>query len=83
MHVHIGHAHHLGHAAGMNRAFEFGAVARILVVLLAFTLAIVARYAVMQWAEREYGISGKANAAGWLAFFAVLIVVGLGGLRIL
>jgi hypothetical protein len=54
-----------------------------LLVFFAFILAVVARYAVMMWVEREFSDPGKANIAGWLAFFFVLVVIGFGGVKLL
>ena len=52
------------------------------IVLLAFVIAVVVRYLAAQWAEKEYGNTPRANGIGWLAFFVVLIVVGLAGLSL-
>jgi hypothetical protein len=82
--VAFGHSrsYYARHAGGLHRAFEFRAVEKILIVLLAFVLAVVARYLAAQWAEKEYGNTPRANGIGWLAFFVVLIVVGLAGLSL-
>jgi uncharacterized membrane protein YidH (DUF202 family) len=77
-----GHRDHYGRHAGMHRALESGALTKVLIILIAFVLAIVARYVTTQWAEKTYGDLPRANLIGWLAFFAVLIVVGVGGLKI-
>jgi hypothetical protein len=79
-HYHNFQGHHGG---GMHRAFAAGAVLKVLIVLLGFILAVVARYAVTQWAERTYGDPAKANLFGWLAFLAVVIIVGFAGLKVL
>lgn len=73
-------AHH-GH--GIRRAVGAGGMEKVLLVFLAFILAVVARYAAAMWVEREYGDPAKANIAGWLAFFFVLLIVGLGGVKLL
>jgi hypothetical protein len=79
---HPAHFHHFGHHAdGAHRAFAFAAIAKILIIFFAFILAVVARYAVSQWALREYDDELKANAAGWLAFLAVLLALGIVALK--
>lgn len=72
--------HH--HGAGARRAFGAAGMEKVLLVFVAFIFAVVARYAVTMWAEREYGDPGRANLLGWLAFFIVLIVIGVGGVKL-
>jgi hypothetical protein len=70
------------HAHGVNRALELRSAAKILVMMLAVVLAIVARYIVLQWGEREYGDAVRANGLSWLVFILVLVIVGSAGLAL-
>jgi hypothetical protein len=73
---------HHGHGFS-GRAFEAHAFAKILVVLVTFILAVVARYVTTQWVQNEYDDERKANAAGWIAFLLTLLIVGVAGLKFL
>ena len=73
--------HHVHDLSG--RAFVASALAKILVVIVTLVLAIVARYATMQWVQNKYDDERRANALGWIAFLLVLFIVGVAGLRFL
>jgi hypothetical protein len=75
-------AHHQGGFGG-RRAYGAGGMEKVLLVFFAFILAVVARYAVTMWVERKFGDPGRANIAGWVAFFFVLVVIGFGGVKLL
>lgn len=79
----LGHMHTFSHHGGGHGKFAAAAALKIVIILLAFILAVVARYAAIQWGMRRFDDELKANAAGWLAFFAVLIVIGIGGVELL
>jgi ACR3 family arsenite efflux pump ArsB len=82
---HRGHFHEFGHHAGhgaAHSAFALEAIIRILILFVALVLGVIARYAVSQWALREYGDERKANALGWLALLAVILVLGTVALKI-
>lgn len=74
--------HHHGGFGGHRGAIAVGMV-KILIVFAAFVLAVIARYAATMWVERRYENSTQANMAGWLAFFVVLIVIGVGGVKLM
>lgn len=74
--------HHHGGFGGAHRGAVAVGMVKVLIVFAAFVLAVVARYAAAMWVEQRYDDPSKANMAGWVAFFAVLIVIGVGGVKL-